>query len=849
VNDAHPPDGSARALATVDSADAPTRTAPESLLTPHPFRIGELVSGRFRIQREIAEGGMGIVYLAIDEKLQQPRALKCAKRGYASHLPPEARSSLRVTHPNVCRVFEIHSAETRVGPIDFLTMEFIDGGTLSTLIRARGALPEPEAREIALQICAGVTAAHAEGLLHRDLKSNNVLMTTDHRGRVRAVVTDFGLAEEPAAPDSGPAWGGVAGTPAYLAPERWSGERATVASDIFALGVVLHELVAGHRPDVKADEAATHERVLDADLPRRWHRVIARCLDREPGRRYASAADVAHALTGSTARTRAIALASAALAVATVGLWGIAVPATPPARLAILPLEAPDADPQTITLVQGASYDLSSRLMRLRPRPPQLVVIPVDETRSLAGQEIERFKDLVGATHVLRGTVARQGDALFVRGSIVDTRTKVALRELSAQYSAADAGAVAPAFSAMVAAAFHLPRQRAAERIAPAAYGAYAEGMAALRSGPPAYARAIGAFERAAATDPQSVLPGAGLAEACYNAWVATSEPSWLVRGRTELAHAETLNADSLAVKLAAGKLNLVPGGYSRAVAEFQRAIQLDPVSAEAWSGLARAYSEMGDRDTDAATAFQKAIEFQPGYYRPFLDSANFYKRLGNYTLAETQFRQVIALAPQLLAGPGNLGGLFADMGRYAEAERELRRALEIDPRNRSVLNNMGALYQYMGRDEEALTFFDRARAVGPESHTVHLNVGDSLRRLGRIREAEASYRRGRELAELQLLNDPRNAPMRAFVAYYALRLGDRATAEREIVQAINFGAADKTVIRRAAICFEALGERERTLALLQSAPPDVLRELNRQPDVITLQHDPRFVALLEKAH
>ena len=848
MNDPHPQDGSAPALATVDSTDAPTRTAPESLGTPRPFRIGELVSGRFRIQREIAEGGMGIVYLAIDEKLDEPRALKCAKRGYASHLPPEARSSLRVTHPNVCRVFEIHSAETRAGPIDFLTMEYIDGGTLSTYIRTRGGLPETEAREIALQICAGVAAAHAEGLLHRDLKSNNVLMTTDHRGRLRAVVTDFGLAAEPSSPDSGPAWSGVAGTPAYLAPERWSGERATVASDIFALGVLLHELAAGHRPAVKGGAAATHERVPDADLPRRWHRVIARCLDREPGRRYASAADVAHAL-GRTARTRAIAIAGAALVAATIGLWRIAVPATPPARLAILPLDASDADPQTMTLVQGASYDLSSRLMRLRPRPPQLVVIPVDETRSLAGQEIERFKDLVGATHVLRGTVTRQADTLIVRGSIVDTRTKVALRELSAQYSAADAGAVASAFSAMVAAAFHLPRQRAAERIAPAAYGAYAEGMAALRSGAPAYAQAIGAFERAAAIDPQSVLPGAGLAEACYNAWVATSQPSWLARGRTELARAETLNADSLAVKLAAGKLNLVPGGYPLAVQEFQRAIQLDPVSAEGWSGLARAYSEMGDRDTDAATAFQKAIEFQPGYYRPFLDSANFYKRLGNYTLAETQFRQVIALAPQLLAGPGNLGGLYADMGRYAEAERELQRALEIDPRNRQVLNNVGALYQYMGRDEEALTFFDRARAVGPESHTVHLNVGDSLRRLGRVREAEASYRRGRELAEPQLLRDPRNAPMRAFVAYYALRLGDRATAEREIIQAINFGARDKTVIRRAAICFEALGERDRTLALLQSAPPDVLRELNRQPDVTELQHDPRFVALLQKAH
>ena len=191
---------------------------------------------------------MGVVYEALDEKLNVTRALKCAKLGFDSHLPPEARNALRVTHPNVCRIFEIHSAETRDGPVDFLSMELIEGGTLSSHLKEQGALPATQALDVALQICAGLEAAHAQDLLHRDLKSNNVLLTKDNKGRLRAVVTDFGLAQEQAAPDSGPAASRVAGTPAYLAPERWRGRPATVASDIYALGIVLHELVVGHRP-------------------------------------------------------------------------------------------------------------------------------------------------------------------------------------------------------------------------------------------------------------------------------------------------------------------------------------------------------------------------------------------------------------------------------------------------------------------------------------------------------------------------------------------------------------------------------------------------------------------------
>src|SRR5262245_19439048 len=144
------------------SGDATTVTGAEPAAPARgtPLQTGELIAGRFRVVRTIAAGGMGIVFEVLDEKLGERRALKCAKPGFAAQLPPEARHALRVTHPNVCRVFEIHTASRPDGDADFLTMELIEGGTLAARVAA-GPLPLRDAREIARQICAGLAAAHA----------------------------------------------------------------------------------------------------------------------------------------------------------------------------------------------------------------------------------------------------------------------------------------------------------------------------------------------------------------------------------------------------------------------------------------------------------------------------------------------------------------------------------------------------------------------------------------------------------------------------------------------------------------------------------------------------------------
>src|ERR1700693_3100010 len=133
-----------------------------------PFEPGELLDGRFRILREIAKAGMGVVYEAMDERLERRIAIKCAKAGFRKRLPPEVRHAREIGHPNVCKLFDIHQATTKVGEIDFVTMEYLKGETLSDRLK-RGPLPESEARSIARQLCAGLAAAHAKGVIHGDL--------------------------------------------------------------------------------------------------------------------------------------------------------------------------------------------------------------------------------------------------------------------------------------------------------------------------------------------------------------------------------------------------------------------------------------------------------------------------------------------------------------------------------------------------------------------------------------------------------------------------------------------------------------------------------------------------------
>ncbi len=251
------------------------------------FGPGTVLDGRYRILGLLGRGGMGEVYRADDLRLGQAVALKFLPVDLArdpvrlAQFHNEVRTARQVSHPNVCRVYDIGEIDGQL----FLTMEYVDGEDLSLLLRRIGRLPEDKGLDIARQICAGLAAAHERGVLHRDLKPANIML--DGSGKVR--VMDFSLAAVGEVKDI------RAGTPAYMAPEQLGGQEVTVRSDIYALGLVLYEIFTGRR----AFEAKTLSDLIEQHqagaiaaptaivktLDPAIEAAIVRCLDANPARR------------------------------------------------------------------------------------------------------------------------------------------------------------------------------------------------------------------------------------------------------------------------------------------------------------------------------------------------------------------------------------------------------------------------------------------------------------------------------------------------------------------------------------------------------------------------------------
>jgi uncharacterized protein YfiM (DUF2279 family) len=298
--------------------------------------VGALIAERYQIIRFIARGGMGEVYEVDDLELGQRVALKTL-RPERAQVPRELERLKReivlargVTHPGICRLFDVGFHTTDDASIAFLTMELLDGPTLAEELRRAGPWSPAEARAALGHLAAALGAAHAVGVIHRDFKSQNIILV--ERGGARVpVITDFGLAARDADPTVTDRF---AGTPAYMAPEQVLGLAPTFAADVYALGVVAYELISGHLPFegasglalavAKTRTAAPSVRSVAPAVDDRWARALARALEREPARRWPTPAAFVAALDGARPRPRRWWLVAGLAAIAAVG--AIAVP-------------------------------------------------------------------------------------------------------------------------------------------------------------------------------------------------------------------------------------------------------------------------------------------------------------------------------------------------------------------------------------------------------------------------------------------------------------------------------------------------------------------------------------------
>jgi len=573
----------------------------------------ELVAGRYRIVRWLGGGGMGRVYEAVDIELDERVALKVLRPGLSEdaieRFRREVKLTRRIQHRNVARMFDIgeHRGEK------FLTMELVAGESLKT---SGTPMPWSQLKAIAEQICAGLAAAHATGVVHRDLKPDNILLET---GTGRAVITDFGIART--AEDSGVTQvGAVIGTPRYMSPEQLAGGEVDARSDLFSLGVMLFELATGERPwpgdnaiAVAVAQATSEPRAMDTQttgIPPAFGEVLAACLQLEPEQRPATAAEVGAAIASgqSTRPTRALRPSKPQPIVAPPRRREPTLPpfpaATAPTSIGVLPTQCAPADHY---LAEGMREDLTDTLSTtpgLRVRPAGHIEMTATTDPRAVGRDL-------AVDHVVVSTLRRTANGLRVAARLINVadgfqiwanKTEVPEAEILAQAEQLAHG-IAQALSTRAAEATRPTDPRAVEH--------YLRARAEMRHFWGAHVmRAAEQLEKAVEYAPTSAPILGAYAFASVTAWVMSSVPDAAVRARKALDRALPYGHGE--AYLAAASYWTNQGDPERGAHNLGIALVRAPMSAHAQELAGRIVVEVEGLVT-ARHHFETAMGLDPG--------------------------------------------------------------------------------------------------------------------------------------------------------------------------------------------------------------------------------------------
>jgi serine/threonine protein kinase/Flp pilus assembly protein TadD len=851
-----------------------------------PFFEGEVLLGRFKVVRHLGKGGMGDVYEAIDLELgrialKTIRADITSSQAMLSRFRKEVQLARRISDPHVCRIHELFVMAGESGSSrTFLTMELLEGITLADKLCRSGPLAWAEAQKISIQVCEGLQSIHREGIIHRDLKSRNIMLGS-RNGATCAILMDFGLARELATSTSATLTectelGVVVGTPDYMAPEQFEGKELSPATDIYSLGIVLYELVTGKHPFAASSPvgaAVSRGRrprpasSLQRGLPGRCDAIICKCLEFDPANRYQSAKEVADDLQGqlfssSTFRQRWRKVAAGMACLLFILCSLLLIPATRERirgilfssrekHIAILPFDVAGNEPDTVALASGLMDSLTGRLSNLEATNDTLWVVPTSEIRKHGVTDASTARKEFGANIVAKGHVERSNGGVHLTLTLVDTKKMRQIGFVDVENGSDDLAALQDDAIASMGRLMNISIRSDTAlggegSVKSAAYEDYLAALGYMQryDKPGNLASAISLLQNAMKTDPRFALGLARLGEAYRLKYVIDPNPRWLEEAQMYCRQAAELDNRVPTTYVTLARIHEQTGNHDLAVHEFQRALDIDPRNAEALTGIAHSYENAG-HNAEAEAAYLKAAAVRPSDWNGYNNLGNFYGNNGRYPESIAQYHRALELTPDNSVVYGNLGAALLNSGdpkMLVESEQTLKKSIAISP-TFAAYSNLGVLYDVQHRFNDSIAASRKALQINDQNYEAWNNLADAYEWIGDKEKAKSTRQTTVKLLERAIKLNPQDAEAHAALAALFAKAGHKEKADENIQTSLALSPNNPYVLCDVAQAYELFGDRKRAIGYLTQALHEGLpaEDLNANPAFAGILADATF--------
>ncbi|OGU71248.1 MAG: hypothetical protein A2V93_12785 [Ignavibacteria bacterium RBG_16_34_14] len=859
----------------------------------------------YKILEKLGEGGMGVVYKAEDTKLKREVAIKFLPHHISvneeerKRFEIEAQAAASLNHPNITTIYSVEEVNENV----FIVMEFIDGEELKNKIKAK-MISVDDAIDIAIKICDGLEAAHKKGIVHRDIKSSNIMVTED--GAVK--IMDFGLAKVSGA-ENLTRLGMTLGTIVYMSPEQTTGTNVDHQTDIWSLGVVLYELFTGVLP-FKGDydqavvysilnETPASLRLYNENIPPPLESIVLKALSKNKEDRYQSAAKLLDDLKllkeKSEASLKGISKQfsfddksikvrkSAApkfsypktililLLIAVVGFllykyipelnqlfFNSEVSILPEEKhIAVIPFNVIGNKNEDKYLAEGLAEVITSKLSQLEQYKDKLWFVPTSEMLKSKVQNPDDALKAFGINLAITGSLQKLNNRYQLILNLIDPLKK---RQISSRIidepltgtSSIQNEAVLETAEMMNIQLEENVRNtlKSGETDNAVANEFYIQGKGnLLHFGNTAELNtAIGLFEKALKEDPGFALAYSGLGEACLRMYSKTKDAFWINKAKENCLKADEISKNLSPVHITLGLLYNETGKYEEANKEFLIAQNIDPSNIDAYTGQATAYNKQGKLD-EAESIYKKVIKMKPDYWAGYNHLGVFYYLQGKYKEAAQQFEQMLKLTPLNAGAYRNLGAMYYYQDQKADAIVMFKRSLEIEP-DYSVYSNLATLYYYEGLYKDAASMYEQALKLQDTDYSVWGYLAGAYRQSS----ADSSkiifvLRKAKLQAERQLKINPVDPEVLTNIASYCteLNLPDSALTIVKKVESLN--PKDVNVMILIGEVYEQLGKRDQAITWINKAIDNgySIEELDHIPELKNLRADSRFEKIISK--